>query len=210
MDSEINSEDDQVAAEDEFEELKSAKTLDDTPNSLDKIDITLGDITNLEVEAIVNAAQNKLTGGGGVDGAIHEVAGPELYEECIKIGWCDFGDAKITKGYNLPAKYVIHTVGPMWGDTSRADEEKDKLLRDCYINSLKLAEEKGLKTIAFPSISTGFFHFPIDRAIPIAFNSVIGHLNQGSELESVIFVLFSQSDFDKYLDYRTKFEKEVE
>ena len=160
-----------------------------------KIKLVKGDITKLKVDAIVNAANNSLLGGGGVDGAIHRAAGPQLLEECRTLNGCATGDAKITKGYNLPAKYVIHTVGPVWhGGNHREDE----LLESCYRRSLEVAVENGIKTIAFPSISTGAYRFPIERAAKIACNTVKEFLNSHNQIEKVIFVLFSDYDFNVY------------
>ena len=160
-----------------------------------KIELALGDITKLKVDAIVNAANTTLLGGGGVDGAIHRAAGPELLEECRRIGGCPTGEARITKAYRLPAKHVIHTVGPIWSGGKRNEEE---LLRNCYDNSMKLADENGIKTIAFPSISTGAYGFPIERAVPIAIQVVRENLEKMDRIQKVIFVCFIQSDFEVY------------
>ena len=153
------------------------------------------DITKLEVDAIVNAANNSLLGGGGVDGAIHRAAGPGLLAECVTLGGCNTGEAKITGGYDLPSKHVIHTVGPVW-DGGRANE--DALLADCYRNSLKLGEENGLRMVAFPAISTDVFGFPKERAARIAVREVRAFLDQDVGVEQVIFACFSERDFDIY------------
>ncbi len=160
-----------------------------------EIIIIQADITTLEVDVIVNAANPSLLGGGGVDGAIHRAAGPELLEECRRLGGCNRGEAKITHGYNLPAKYVIHTPGPIW----RGEREKEeKILKNCYINSLRLAQEYQLRSIAFCSISTGVYGFPIEKASLIALSSVKEFLEEKDFLEKVIFALFSQKDLNVY------------
>jgi O-acetyl-ADP-ribose deacetylase len=162
---------------------------------LGKIELMLGDITKQRVDAIVNAANTTLLGGGGVDGAIHRAAGPELLEECRRIGGCPTGEARITRAYRLPAKRVIHTVGPVWRGGKTSEKE---LLRNCYKNSMKLADENGINTIAFPSISTGAYGFPIERAAPIALQVVRENLQTMKTVEKVIFMCFSQSDYDVY------------
>ena len=162
---------------------------------LERMKIYQGDITTLEVDAIVNAANNALLGGGGVDGAIHRAAGPQLLVECNTLGGCPTGEAKITGGYNLPSKHVIHTVGPVW-DGGRANE--DALLADCYRNSLKVADDNGLKTVAFPAISTGVFGFPKERATRIAVREVRAYFDQDVGVEQVTFVCFSERDYDLY------------
>jgi O-acetyl-ADP-ribose deacetylase (regulator of RNase III) len=162
---------------------------------LPTIEIILGDITQQQVDAIVNAANNSLMGGGGVDGAIHQAAGPELLEECRSLDGCETGNARITKGYKLPAKYVIHTVGPIWkGGKVREDE----LLSSCYRNSLALAEDYGIRSVAFPSISTGAYGFPLERAAQLAISTVREHLRRSAKIDEVRFVCFSKSDRDVY------------
>jgi O-acetyl-ADP-ribose deacetylase (regulator of RNase III) len=167
-----------------------------------KIELIQGDITKLEVDAIVNAANKSLLGGGGVDGAIHRAAGPELLEECKTLNGCETGQAKITKGYNLPAKYVIHTVGPVWNG---GKYNEDELLTNCYRNSLKLASKHGLSTIAFPNISTGVYHFPKKRAAAIAISTVGDYLRQDESIQKVFFVCF---DNDNYQIYQKKLKEE--
>lgn len=160
-----------------------------------KIKIIQDDITKLKVDAIVNAANTTLLGGGGVDGAIHRAAGPQLLEECRTLNGCLTGEAKITKGYNLPAKYVIHTVGPVWNG---GNNKEDELLANCYRNSLKLAVESGIKTIAFPAISTGVYRFPLERATKIAIKEVREFLKENKSIEKIIFVCFDERAYEVY------------
>src|SRR5215510_329118 len=160
-----------------------------------KIEIVMGDITQQPVDAIVNAANHSLLGGGGVDGAIHRAAGPQLLEECRHLNGCETGEAKITKGYNLPAKFVIHTVGPVYG----RDSGEAELLANCYRNSIRIANERQIKSIAFPSISTGAFGYPIHEACRIALRTVKELLDDGgSTVQRVVFVTFGQSDYSQY------------
>ncbi len=160
-----------------------------------KIEIYKGDITKLNVDALVNAANTSLLGGGGVDGAIHRAAGIELLDECKKLKGCKTGEAKITKGYNLPAKYVIHTVGHVWNG---GEHKEDELLASCYRNSLKLAVENGIKSIAFPAISTGVYSFPLERATKIALDEVTKFLKKNNEIEKVIIVCFDDVTYNIY------------
>jgi O-acetyl-ADP-ribose deacetylase (regulator of RNase III) len=159
------------------------------------IEVIIGDITRQNVDAIVNAANESLLGGGGVDGAIHRAAGPELLAECRTIGGCPTGEARITRGYNLPAKWVIHTVGPVWRG---GGYHEDDLLGRCYRYSLALAKKVGARTVAFPSISTGAFGFPVERAADIAIKEIAAFLGGNGEIEQVIMVCFSESTFKAY------------
>ena len=159
------------------------------------IEAIKGDITQQRLDAIVNAANTTLLGGGGVDGAIHRTAGPELLEECRRIGGCPTGEARITRGYRLPAKYVIHTVGPVWGGGKGREPE---LLRNCYVNSLRLANEQGIESVAFPSISTGAYRYPIAQAAKIAVETVREELSNTTSVDLVRFVCFSAGDFAVY------------
>ncbi len=161
-----------------------------------KIAVIEGDITQQPVDAIVNAANSSLLGGGGVDGAIHRAAGSGLLEECRRLNGCKTGDAKITKGYNLPANWVIHTVGPVWQDGNHGEDE---LLASCYRRCLELAEQQGIRTLAFPAISTGVYRFPPDRAARIAVTEVKMFLESHTSLEQVIFVCFSRQSYDGYV-----------
>jgi O-acetyl-ADP-ribose deacetylase len=152
-----------------------------------RIAIVEGDITRLEVDAIVNAANNSLLGGGGVDGAIHRAAGRDLYEACKTLGGCDTGEAKITPGFKLPARYVIHTVGPVWGGGERGE---DRLLAACYRNALALALEHRLASIAYPAISTGAYGFPPGRAASIALRTVLAALETAPTMQRAVFCCF--------------------
>lgn len=160
-----------------------------------RIEIHKGDITKLKVDAIVNAANTSLLGGGGVDGAIHRAAGPELLDFNRKLGGCKTGEAKISPGFNLPAKYIIHTVGPVWNGGQNKEEN---LLANCYRNSLKLAVENGIKTIAFPAISTGVYRFPLEGATKIAVTEVKKFLEKNDSIEKVIFVCFDEEPYQVY------------
>lgn len=160
-----------------------------------RIDLVKGDITMLDVDAIVNAANSSLLGGGGVDGAIHKAAGPELYSECQELKGCETGKAKITRGYNLKARHIIHTVGPVWYGGYKDEPE---LLASCYLSSLELARVNKIKTIAFPGISTGIYGFPKDLAALIAVNETKRFLNRHSYPEKVLFVAFNDDSFETY------------
>ena len=162
------------------------------------ITTTKGDITKLSVDAIVNAANTSLLGGGGVDGAIHRAAGHGLLEECITLNGCKTGQSKITKGYNLPAKFVIHTVGPIWYGGNKNERE---LLRSCYITALNLAKENGIKTIAFPAISCGVYHFPLEEACKIATDTVREFISKNDCFEKIIFIDINDAIIDIYKKY---------
>ena len=162
---------------------------------MSRLEALQGDITKQAVDAIVNAANTTLLGGGGVDGAVHRAAGPELLKECRRIGGCPTGEARITQGHRLPAKYVIHTVGPVWGGGQRGEPA---LLRSCYVNALRLAAERGLRSIAFPSISMGAYRYPVERAAEIAVTTVRAALGTATSIALVRFVCFSEADLEVY------------
>ncbi len=165
------------------------------------IELIYGDITQQQVDVIVNAAKNSLLGGGGVDGAIHRKAGPELLEECKTLGGCKTGEAKYTKAYNLPAKWIVHTVGPMWVDGTQNEQES---LASCYRNSLDIAAKLNAKTIAFPSISTGVYFFPIDLAAQISLDEIKNFLKTPSSIEKVTLVCFQKDDYDVHMNLMEK------
>jgi O-acetyl-ADP-ribose deacetylase (regulator of RNase III) len=162
---------------------------------MERVALKLGDITAEKTQAIVNAANTTLLGGGGVDGAIHRAAGPQLLEECRTLGGCRTGQAKLTKGYHLKARYVIHVAGPVW---SGGDHGEDELLADCYRNALTLALEHKITTIAFPAISTGAYRFPLERATRIAVTTTCAFLREHPSIEQVVFVCYNQQSFDAY------------
>jgi O-acetyl-ADP-ribose deacetylase (regulator of RNase III) len=163
---------------------------------MDTIEILRGDITTLTVDAIVNAANTTLLGGGGVDGAIHRAAGPELLAECRTLGGCQPGEARLTRGHRLPARFVIHTVGPIWRGGERGEADT---LANCYGNSLKLAVENGIKTIAFPAISCGAYGYPLQEAAQIAVKTTREFLTGEDKIDKVIFVLWSDDIYEAYL-----------
>lgn len=160
-----------------------------------RIKLSRGDITKLKVDVIVNAANSKLAGGGGVDGAIHKAAGPQLLEECKMLNGCETGSAKLTKGYNLPAKYVIHAVGPVWrgGENNEAE-----LLKSCYTTSLNKAVQYGCESIAFPNISTGIYGFPKEEAATIAIETVVNFIKENERLKEIYFVCFDEENYSIY------------
>jgi O-acetyl-ADP-ribose deacetylase len=161
----------------------------------DRVEVIKGDITKQNVDSIVNAANSSLCGGGGVDGAIHRAAGPELLKECRKLNGCKAGEAKITTGYKLPARWVIHTVGPIWRG---GNNDEDMLLAACYRNSLALAVANGVKTIAFPSISTGAYRYPVKKAAEIAMREIKKFLESDKEIQRVVIVCFDEDTFCVY------------
>jgi len=166
-----------------------------SPDIVSRLELKRDDITKLAVDAIVNAANTTLLGGGGVDGAIHRAAGPELLAECRTLGGCPTGGARLTKGYRLPAKYVIHTVGPVWHGGTRNEAA---LLARCYASSLKLAAENHCKSIAFPNISTGIYGYPKKQAAAIAINEVSKFLKTSTTIEKVVFICFDEENFHIY------------
>src|SRR5690349_3827346 len=163
----------------------------------ERIEIVKGDITRLQVDAIVNAANSSLLGGSGVDGAIHRAAGPQLVQECRLLGGCKTGQAKITGGYNLPARFVIHTVGPVWNGGGQNEPE---LLASCYRSSFALALKNGVKTIAFPAISCGIYGYPVSEAVEIALGETLAFLSRHDEIERVVFACFEEDVYQAYLD----------
>ena len=167
---------------------------------LEKIEVKQGDITKLKVDAIVNAANKSLLGGGGVDGAIHRAAGPDLLAECNTVGGCPTGEARITGGYNLFASYVIHTVGPVYS----GKPQDRRLLTQCYLNSLKLVNDYNIKSVAFPAISCGVYGYPIKDACRIAIDTTYGFLYENRSIEKVIFILFSTENMKVYDAYLSK------
>ena len=171
--------------------------------SFEKLEVHQGDITLLQVDAIVNAANRSLLGGGGVDGAIHRAAGPELLAECRTLGGCPTGEARLTQGYRLPARFVIHTVGPVY----KGRPEDPQLLAGCYRNSLALAARKGARSIAFPAISCGVYGYPIADAVRIAVETTIAFLAEDDRIERVIYVLFSDEDRLVYEDHIARLKR---
>lgn len=176
----------------------------DRSEAICRISVKKGDITSESVDVIVNAANTSLLGGGGVDGAIHRAAGPDLLAECRKFGGCRPGEARITRGYNLPAKYVIHTPGPIYSDGRHGEPE---ILRNSYENSLMLAKEKSLESIAFPAISTGVYHYPKDIAVKIAVETCIEFMIQKNYNIRIIFVLFDDENYSIYKKYLKEIQK---
>lgn len=172
-------------------------------SAMQRIDLIQGDITKLKVDAIVNAANSSLLGGGGVDGAIHRAAGPKLLEACRKLGGCPTGQAKATPGFDLPAKYVFHAVGPIWRDGSHGEDE---LLASCYRECMRLAKEFNIQTIAFPAISCGAYGFPVERAAPIAISTIAEALKENPKIEKVYLVCFDRSTYQAYQEALANFQ----
>ena len=169
----------------------------DVRDVVERMSVVQGDITRLPVDAIVNAANESLRGGGGVDGAIHRAAGPELLAECKTLGGCEPGEAKITAGYRLPARFVIHTVGPVWSGGRKGEAE---ILANCYRNSLKLAAKNKLISVAFPAISCGAYRYPVDKAAKIAVDATAEFLEKNKQIQSVIFVMANEETYEAYRD----------
>ena len=168
----------------------------------EKISVLKTDITALAVDAIVNAANSSLLGGGGVDGAIHRAAGAELLQECLLLGGCKTGQAKLTQGYRLPARYVIHTVGPFWNGGDRGEPE---LLASCYHSCFAIARTHGLRTLAFPAISCGVYRFPVELAVEIALRETVAELSKDDAIEKAIFACFDESVYETYCRAMRKF-----
>ncbi len=160
-----------------------------------RLQFVVGDITAQDTDAVVNAANTRLAPGGGVAGAIHHAAGPKLWEECKKLQGCETGEAKITKGYNLPNRYVVHTVGPVYSGSS----EDSRLLRSCYMNSLKVADESHIKSISFPALSTGIFGYPLDAAAQVAIDAIREYLNGDTGIETVRMVLYDEKAYQAHM-----------
>lgn len=168
------------------------------------LEIICGDITEIKCDVIVNAANNSLLGGGGVDGAIHRAAGPKLLEECKTLNGCEIGGAKITKGYDLPSKFIIHTVGPVWHGGNNKEAEK---LESCYKESLRLAEKNNCKTIAFPSISTGVYSYPLEEASKIAIKTIINYIKEENKnIKKIIIVCFDEITYNYYVNSKNEID----